>query len=202
MLTQILFAVVMMFSAVATMFSAVAAAAPDPAAPVLYVYSVGSIAKTTVILDGQELAKIKGVPDFWRQDNPGGNISSNYAAQTRRRNRLSSTSPIRISISAWANILATSGSLPARLQARSTSRAELGTSWMLRSSAQKLGRKLPKNAGNQRFRHSQPGYRYRTRQVTAMWCRLPRCRLRFSTRGSYMPRFDPEVESKCGDERP
>jgi len=64
MLTQILFAVVMMFSAVATMFSAVAAAAPDPAAPVLYVYSVGSIAKTTVILDGQELAKIKGYQIF------------------------------------------------------------------------------------------------------------------------------------------
>ena len=57
MLTQILFAVVMMFSAVA-------ATTPDPAAPVLYVYSVGSIAKTTVILDGQELAKIKGYQIF------------------------------------------------------------------------------------------------------------------------------------------
>src|SRR5215471_8800845 len=70
MLTQILFAVVMMFSAVATMFSAVAAA-PDRGAPVLYVYSVGSIAKTTVILDGQELAKIKGYHIFGVKITPG-----------------------------------------------------------------------------------------------------------------------------------
>ena len=48
-----------------------AAATPDPAAPVLYVYSVGSIAKTTVILDGQELAKIKGYQIFGVKITPG-----------------------------------------------------------------------------------------------------------------------------------
>jgi hypothetical protein len=64
MLTQTLLAVVMMFSAVA-------ATTPDPAAPVLYVYSVGSIATTTVILDGQELAKIKGYQIFGVKITPG-----------------------------------------------------------------------------------------------------------------------------------
>src|SRR5262245_30797167 len=136
MFTQIFFAVVMTFSTVA--FAAVAAATPEAAAPVLYVYSVGSIATTTVILDGQELAKIKGNRIFGVKITPG-RIGSNYAAQTRRRNRLSSTSPIRISISAWATILATSGSLAARLKG-----AELGTSWMPPPSARRLGRKMPK----------------------------------------------------------
>jgi hypothetical protein len=64
MLAQILFPVVMMFSAVA-------AAAPERAAPVLYVYSVGSIATTTIILDGQELAKIKGNQIFGVKITPG-----------------------------------------------------------------------------------------------------------------------------------
>lgn len=64
MLVQSLFGVVMMFSAVA-------AATPGPAAPVLYVYSVGSIATTTVIVDGQALAKIKGYQIFGVKINPG-----------------------------------------------------------------------------------------------------------------------------------
>src|SRR5260370_22719814 len=68
MRAQILVAVVMMFSAVAKMFSAVAAATPEPAC---YVYSVGSIATTTVILDGQELAKIQGNQIFGVKITPG-----------------------------------------------------------------------------------------------------------------------------------
>jgi hypothetical protein len=140
MLSQIVFAVVMMFSAVA-------AATREPAA--LYVYSVGGIA--TVILDGQELARIRGNRIFGVKITPGQHRFELRSADKTPEPLVFNFADKDIYIRVGDN-LGVVGTLPARLKG-----AELGGSWMLPSSARKLGRKMPKKCSQLKIPTSSTG---------------------------------------------